>query len=181
MQTLKHSLLARFLSIALAIGIISNMINPMIPQPLEAVFILVVTVLVWFAIKAVLPLIDRLTKHQVKWIIIGALGLMLVGQILVLHYLPVTVYHDPYRVLSQADQISHGNPVWQSTYFWRYPNNVTIAYLLSVWLKFTNLFGLTTNMSLHILSILTLDTFIMLMLKTMYQISHKIVTSYSVV
>ncbi|WP_417852646.1 hypothetical protein [Weissella viridescens] len=173
MQTLKHSLLARFLSIALAIGIISNMINPMIPQPLEAVFILVVTVLVWFAIKAVLPLIDRLTKHQVKWIIIGALGLMLVGQILVLHYLPVTVYHDPYRVLSQADQISHGNPVWQSTYFWRYPNNVTIAYLLSVWLKFTNLFGLTTNMSLHILSILTLDTFIMLMLKTMYQISHK--------
>ena len=81
MQTLKHSLLARFLSIALAIGIISNMINPMIPQPLEAVFILVVTVLVWFAIKAVLPLIDRLTKHQVKWIIIGALGLMLVGQI----------------------------------------------------------------------------------------------------
>ncbi|RRG17606.1 hypothetical protein D3P96_06540 [Weissella viridescens] len=173
MQTLKHSLLARFLSIALVIGIVSNMINPMIPHPLEAVFILVVTILVWLAIKAILPVIDRLSQRQVKWIIFGALSLMFVGQILVLHFLPVTVYHDPYRVLSQADQISHGNPVWQSTYFWRYPNNVTIAYLLSVWLKFTNLFGLSTNLSIHILSILTLDTFIVLMLKTMYRISHQ--------
>ncbi|KRN76865.1 membrane protein [Weissella minor] len=76
-------------------------------------------------------------------------------------------------MLSQADALSHGVSDWQSTYFWRYPNNVSIAYFLSLWLKFTQLFGITTNLALHILSMLTLDVFIGLMLKTMYQISHQ--------
>ncbi|MBM7616993.1 hypothetical protein JOC36_000542 [Weissella uvarum] len=172
MQIPKHSLLARLLAFALVIGIIGNIINPMNPNFLQSLIVLFVATVGWFTLKGIKPFIARLTPRQVKGSVIGALVIMVVLQILILWFLPVTIYHDPYRVLTQADALSHHVSGWTSNYFWRYPNNVSIAYLMTLWLKFTQSFGLTTNTALHILSFITLDTFIVLMLKTMYDVSH---------
>ncbi len=87
--------------------------------------------------------------------------------------MPNTVYHDPYRVLSQADQLAAGHMTWDITYFWRYANNVPLAYLLSLWLRLTQLVGLSTNLSVHLLSILVLDSFIALALHTIWQLSQR--------
>lgn len=50
---------------------------------------------------------------------------------------------------------------WDITYFWRYPNNVPVTYLMSLWLRVTQLFGVSTNTAIHLLSILMLDGFIL--------------------
>lgn len=173
MQTVKHSIFARLLVFALAIGIISNLIGSFTVNRHLVWVTLAITGLTWIGIRSLLPLIDQLSKKQLRLIVVGTLIGMAFIQLLILRFLPVTIYHDPYRVLSQADALSHGISDWQSTYFWRYPNNVSIAYFMSLWLKFTQLFGITTNLALHILSMITLDVFIGLMLKTMYQISHQ--------
>lgn len=91
---------------------------------------------------------------------------MVIGQVLILIFLPVSVYHDPYRVLSQADQLAAGDHVWQSTYFWRYPNNVPITYILSKFFALGQIVHLSNNITIHLLTISLLDTFIVLVLKT---------------
>ncbi|MBM6453070.1 hypothetical protein JM953_16035, partial [Lacticaseibacillus paracasei] len=63
--------------------------------------------------------------------------------------------------------------IWDITYFWRYANNVPLAYLLSLWLRLTQLVGLSTNLSVHLLSILVLDSFIALALHTIWQFSQR--------
>lgn len=60
---------------------------------------------------------------------------MVIAQIMTLLFFPNMVYHDPYRVLSQADQMAANQNTWDITYFWRYPNNVSITYLMSLWLR----------------------------------------------
>ncbi|WP_157060906.1 hypothetical protein [Liquorilactobacillus uvarum] len=62
---------------------------------------------------------------------------------------------------------------WNNTYFWRYPNNVPLTYLLSLWLRLMHLINLTTNTELHILNFFFLDGFIVLMLVTLYQLNKR--------
>lgn len=99
---------------------------------------------------------------------------MLIGQCLILIELPISVYHDPFRLLHQSLQLAHGQLSWHSsTYFWRYPNNVIPAILLSRWLVLTNLLGMSANLSLMLLQLLMLDGFIILAIVTGWQLSHR--------
>ncbi|MCK8626758.1 hypothetical protein [Fructobacillus cardui] len=75
------------------------------------------TVLLLIASYYLRPFFNRWSIRQIKTITYLALTLMVVDQVLILIFLPVSVYHDPYRVLSQADQLAAGDHVWQSTYF----------------------------------------------------------------
>ena len=97
---------------------------------------------------------------------------MIIIQLAVLKFLPVSIYHDPYRVLSQADQLAAGNFHWTTTYFWRYPNNVPITYFLYLWLNLTKTL-FSTNLALWILSFLILNSFILLTLKLAWQLSKR--------
>lgn len=151
----------------LAIGTLSNLTD------YTGIAVLIVAVLICVSTQLFANRINKLTFTHFRFGIGMGLLTMLVGQIFVLNTMPVTVYHDPYRVLSQADQMAASHMTWNITYFWRYANNVPMAYLMSLWLRFTQLFGLSTNFSVHLLSILILDSFIILLLSTIWKISHR--------
>lgn len=151
-----------FLAICLTIGVIANLYTK--KALFTGVVVLLGAALLLSICHFLAPKLDALPKAQVGHGLFAAGGAMLLGQLAILKWLPVTVYHDPYRVLSQADQMAAGHNLWAITYFWRYPNNVPLAYLLSLWLRFTNLFGLSTNTSIHLLSLIVLDGFIALLL-----------------
>ncbi|WP_338379453.1 hypothetical protein [Fructobacillus cardui] len=112
------------------------------------------------------PFFNRLGIRQIKTITYLALTLMVVGQVLILIFLPVSVYHDPYRVLSPANQLAAGDHVWQNTYFWRYLNNVPITYILSKFFALGRIVHLSNNITIHLLTLGLLNAFIVLVLKT---------------
>ncbi len=155
----------------LTVGVIANLWTQ--NASLTGIIVLVGSAILLTICKLLAPKLDALSPKIVTRGLLAAGGLMTIAQLAILKWLPVTVYHDPYRVLSQADQMAAGHNVWAITYFWRYPNNVPLAYLLSLWLKFTNLFGLTTNTSIHLLSLIVLDSFIVLMLGMVRRLSKR--------
>lgn len=117
---------------------------------------------------------EQLSDQNLTYFLVVGLVLIVLIQCLVLRFLPATVYHDPFRVLYQAERLSRNLNDWHNTtYFYRYANNVPLAILLSYWLRLTNLVHLTTNASLHLLSILTLDSFITLALTTAKKSQHR--------
>ena len=158
---------ALILVICLGIGIVSNLTG------ILGVSILLVGLLLAATIRLLGPQLARITNGQLKIILIVGLMLMMIGQILVAHFMPVTVYHDPYRVLAQADQMAAGHNVWNITYFWRYTNNVPLTYLLSLWLRLMTPLGASTNLAIHLLSMLMLDAFITISLLTVHQLSRR--------
>ena len=160
-----------FLAMCLTIGVIANLYTQ--KAIFTGVVVLIGTALVLTICHLLAPKLDALPKAHVDHSLLAASGVMLLGQLAILKWLPVTVYHDPYRVLSQADQMAAGHNIWAITYFWRYPNNVPLAYLLSLWLRFTNLFGLSTNTSIHLLSLIVLDGFIALLLVTVRRLAKR--------
>lgn len=155
------------LMICLTIGIAGNLIKS------TGIAVLIVAILALVGIHLTSKWFDQMKSVHVYWGVGIGLLVMLIGQIFVLSVMPNTVYHDPYRVLSQADQMAAGYMTWDITYFWRYANNVPLTYFMSLWLRFTQLFGLSTNLSVHLLSILTLDGFILLALCTVWQLSRR--------
>ncbi|MCH4172164.1 MAG: hypothetical protein LKF36_13145 [Lactobacillus sp.] len=164
-------LLPILLAICLIFGIFSKLYN--FNTYLDGAVILLLSgsiMLTWYLLA---PFINRLTRPQIKGIIVLVLGLMLLLQILILIYLPDTIFHDPYRVLSQADKMAAGKVSWKTTYFWRYPNNVPITYLLALWLRLTLWLGLSTNVALDMMNVVLLDIFICLVLYTLYQCRQK--------
>lgn len=167
-QMIRTRFLPLILAGCLAVGVVANLVS--VQAPLIGVLIAVMSVLVWVVIRLVRPFIERLTPRKVSVLIGAALVVMVVIQCLVLIYMPVTVYHDPYRVLSQADQMAAGHYTWNITYFWRYPNNVPLAWMLSWAIRCGWLVGLTTNGVLHVLSLLFLDGLIVLTLRTVRQV-----------
>ena len=95
-------------------------------------------------------------------------------QLVIVTYFKASVYHDPFRVLYQADLLSHHSFNWDhSTYFYHCPNNISLTYILANWLKFMQFFGVSSNWAVHILCILTIDLFIILMI----QISRKLTSN----
>ncbi|MFT8477488.1 MAG: hypothetical protein ABF682_08790 [Liquorilactobacillus sp.] len=153
------------LGISLIIGIISNLFYP---QNLsETLIVSALSLGIGFCLPKFACWANSLSKSRVSKIIYLIMGLILVVQLLILIFFPVTVYHDPFRVLHEAELLSRNHPDWDnSTYFWRYSNNVPLAYFLSLWLRLTNVFQISTNAALHILSLLFLDGFIISSLKT---------------
>ncbi|MHA5112985.1 hypothetical protein R5P82_08935 [Oenococcus oeni] len=167
MKKIKPAFLPAILILCLLIGSIGNLTSVLgLPA-------LLVVVLLGAGLYFGAPRLDHLSTRQLRWGIGLGLLAMLIAQVVVLHVMPNTVYHDPYRVLSQADQLAAGHMTWDITYFWRYANNVPLAYLLSLWLRLTQLVGLSTNLSVHLLSILVLDSFIALALHTIWQLSQR--------
>ncbi|WP_225426394.1 glycosyltransferase family protein [Lacticaseibacillus saniviri] len=117
--------------------------------------------------------LNRIPRQLLRFILISGLIIMLLGQLFVLTKMPVTVFHDPYRVLAQADRMAAGNHTWNTTYFWRNSNNITITYFIAVWLRLGQFFGMNTNIAIHLFSLLMLDSFILLLLHTVWQLSHR--------
>ncbi|KRN21324.1 glycosyltransferase family 39 protein [Lacticaseibacillus camelliae] len=163
----KPAVLPLILIGCLLVGLISNLVSG------AGLAVLVTAVLLFASSRLIGPQLNRLAAKKVIWGVGIGLVLMVIGQLVVLKSMPVTVYHDPYRLLSQADQLAAGHLTWHITYFWRYANNVPLAYLLSMWLRLNNLIGLTTNGAVHLLSLLLLDCFIVLALRTVWQLSHR--------
>lgn len=153
------------LILCLAIGIITNIMVP-VNIKLSALLVILVTVGA-LSVRRLKFWLQGLKMRTINiWIAISLVAMVIV-QLIVLRYLPATVYHDPFRVLVQAETMSTGARTWNSsTYFWRYPNNVTLAFIMSLWLRFTNLFGLSTNVGLHILSMTFLDLLIVMTIRT---------------
>ncbi|WP_054655178.1 hypothetical protein [Secundilactobacillus silagei] len=152
------AILALLLALMMVIGIISNLL---MPANLKATCLVLAGVLIiWYIKPRFLKWNERLSEANTTRILTVIMLLIMVIQLLVIRFLPASVYHDPFRVLVQAEQLSHGNLSWNdSVYFWRFPNNVSLTILLSGWLKFTNLLHLDTYWGVHLLSFTLLDIF----------------------
>lgn len=158
------------LIIALFIGIISNIIvAPNLPL---SGLVFVFAIGIWGLFSHFKTILNKISHKNMLRILFSGIFLILLIQLIALKYLPTTVYHDPFRTLYQAEVLSSNHNDWSaSTYFWRYPNNVPLTYLLSRWLRFTHIFGINTNVSIHILTTFLLDFFIIIFLKTWYKFS----------
>lgn len=150
------SFLPGILIICLIIGLMTNVASYM------GGAIVILTIGLYIATRFVfIPRLNQIPFSRLRTAMGIGFILMVIAQILTLVIFPNTVYHDPYRVLSQADQMAANQNTWDITYFWRYPNNVPVTYLMSLWLRVTQLFGVSTNTAIHLLSILMLDGFIL--------------------
>lgn len=166
------AILALLLALMMVIGIISNLL---MPANLKATCLVLAGVLIiWYIKPRFLKWNERLSEANTTRILTVIMLLIMVIQLLVIRFLPASVYHDPFRVLVQAEQLSHGNLSWNdSVYFWRFPNNVSLTILLSGWLKFTNLLHLDTYWGVHLLSFTLLDIFIFAILRSVRRLSHQ--------
>lgn len=161
------------LAIILMIGVVSNIINPFSVFTIFGSFFLI-----WLG-YSLKTRIDGWSRRQVNIYVISLLLLMLMGQLLVLKHLPMTVYHDPFRVYTQAEYLTRHSGSWGlTTYFWRYPNNATLAIILSWFIKLGQMLGLTTTGVLHGLSLVSYDGLIVSLLmmakKWSSRMSHQI-------
>ncbi len=156
----------------LGLGIVSNVIFP--KNPKLSYLVLAVAALLWFIKPYFKRFADRLSPRTMKWAFVGSMGAILVIQLLILHFLPATVYHDPYRVLNQAELLSRGHLDWtRSIYFYRSPNNVPLAILMSYWIKLFALVHISTFVAVHLLSLLLLDGFIALIISLVRQFTTR--------
>lgn len=156
----------------LSLGIVSNVIFP--KNPKLSYLVLAVAAVLWFIKPYFKRFADRLSPRTMKWAFIGNMGAILVIQLLILHFLPATVYHDPYRVLNQAELLSRGHLNWtHSIYFYRSPNNVPLAILMSYWIKLFMLVHISTFVAVHLLSLLLLDGFIALIISLVRQFTTR--------
>ncbi|AVK61539.1 hypothetical protein C5Z25_07045 [Lactobacillus sp. CBA3605] len=167
-RTLITRLFMLILWISLLIGIISNIIEPLnlsLSLIVMAVVILGLTGLPWLN-----RCVNHLTNRQMKFLIWIGFVVIVIIQVLRLQFFPVTIYHDPFRLLAQAEVLCTGSHNWGiSTYFWRYPNNVPLVVGMTAWLKLMSIFHLSTNWALQVLSLLFLDGFIIIILKLIQQ------------
>lgn len=160
------------LIILLTIGIVANIF---VPFSLSMSILLIISaILIWRNWRKLKHAADNISPKSMKLIIEVSLAVIFIIQLLVITYLPATVYHDPFRVLHQAELLNTSHYSWGDiTYFWRYPNNVPLTYFLSLWFKFTDIFNLTHNVAIHILSMITLDSFILMAVYTVRKIYRR--------
>lgn len=166
------SILGLFLAFGMMIGIISNIATPFNLK--ATVLVLLGSLVAWYFKPAFLKWAESLSKRRVTQLLIAAITIMMAVQIFVLRFTPATVYHDPFRVLVEAEQLARGNANWNdSVYFWRFPNNVSLTVLLGYWLKLTNMLHLSTSVSMHLISLILLDGFIIAVLRSVRRLSHQ--------
>lgn len=145
--------------LVLSVGLITSIVAPFSLLTLIGIILVVIG---WLYFS---PKLNHLEPHKTKLIVFVIFILMILGQIMVLKYLPSSVYHDPFRVYYQAEQLALNHQSWAGTsYFWRYPNNAVIAVLLSWVLKITHLLGISTQLTMYGLSLICFDGFIASML-----------------
>lgn len=146
------------------IGIFSNI---MYPRNLLAsgVIILIVGFVILLRRKQFKVKLNKIKAHAPELTKLG-MALIVAIQLVIVTYFKASVYHDPFRVLYQADLLSHHSFNWDhSTYFYHCPNNISLTYILANWLKFMQFFGISSNWAVHILCVLTIDLFIILMIQ----------------
>lgn len=166
------SILALILGFAMIIGIISNLLRPFDIK--ATCLVLIGCLTIWYLKPLYLKWDASLSEKTVTRIITLIFIAIMIVQLLVIRFLPTSVYHDPFRVLVQAEQLSHGNLSWNdSLYFWRFPNNVSLTVLLSYWLKLTNFLHMDTYWGIHLLSFILLDIFIFAILRSVRRLSHQ--------
>ena len=158
---------AGVLILSLAIGMMTNI------QTYRGGAILVVSLGIMLAAKLSAPWLNQRSPQQMRVLLGLGLGLMLIGQLLVLKFMPVTVFHDPFRILAQADYLAAGGTNMNTSYLLRNGNNIPITFLLATWLRLTTLIGLNTNAGVQILSLLLLDGFISLLISTIWRITRR--------
>lgn len=167
--------LTALLVLSLVVGLVSNFTGSATPAMFKGV--LVGTPLLLLAVHWLARPLNRLTSRGVAWLVAGGSLVMLIGQLLILSALPVTVYHDPFRIIAQAAHLAAGHPGWTSTYFWRYSQNAPVAIMLSWWLRGAFALGLSTNLALVILNLAMLDGTILLLVTTAWRLSHRASTT----
>ncbi|WP_262315820.1 hypothetical protein [Lacticaseibacillus parakribbianus] len=125
MVKIRPAFLPLLLVACLALAAFSVLIKPLGPASL------ILTVLVVATARLLAPWVAGWSHRRLAWVVALVLVAALCGQLAVRHALPDTIYHDPFRVLAQADRLAAGLSGFGSTYFWRYPNNVPLAFLLA--------------------------------------------------
>ncbi|MHA5100812.1 hypothetical protein R5R56_00115, partial [Oenococcus oeni] len=145
-------LLIVLLSIAMLIGVACNLVYPF--ENTSSLILLPIVFIGPLLVFFLYRYLKKLPPFLLKRIILIAFLIMVLVQIYVFSAMPATIYHDPFRVIQEAEQVSTGDIDWTSDYFWRYPNNVPLTALVGFWFKLTNLLGLTPNLAIHILSLL---------------------------
>lgn len=154
--------------IYLSIGTWANIYNA--SSPLNSLVLLPLIIIGPLLFKMVYSCINGLTVSQLKKAILFSFAIMILVQLYVLIAMPATVYHDAFRTVQQAEQISTGDIDWTSTYFLRNPNNVPIVVFLGQWFKFTNFLGLSPNVALSVLKLLIFDGMIVTILAILKEI-----------
>ncbi|PST70438.1 hypothetical protein BHC24_07750 [Oenococcus oeni] len=162
-------LLIVLLSIAMLIGVACNLVYPF--ENTSSLILLPIVFIGPLLVFFLYRYLKKLPPFLLKRIILIAFLIMVLVQIYVFSAMPATIYHDPFRVIQEAEQVSTGDIDWTSDYFWRYPNNVPLTALVGFWFKLTNLLGLTPNLAIHILSLLFLDSMIIILLMTAKKIT----------
>lgn len=95
------SFLPGILIICLIIGLMANVISYM------GVAIVILTILLYAATRFVfIPQLNHIPFSRLRIAMGFGFVAMVIAQIMTLIFFPNTVYHDPYRVLSQADQMA---------------------------------------------------------------------------
>lgn len=143
------------MSVYMVIGLSANFYDAYFS--FKTLILLPLVVIGPFFLKNLCGCLGHLSSKQLCALTWTAFGGIISLQIYVLNALPATVYHDAFRIVQQAEQISTGDIDWTSTYFLRNPNNVPLVALLGSWFKLTNFLGLSPNLSLIILKLLLFD------------------------
>lgn len=153
------------LAICLIIGIWSNFFYPQ--NLIQSTFIVILIIGIYILKNNVnFSKIRNYIKKNASKIIKTLFLLMIIFQVIVLINFKMTIYHDPFRVIYQADLLSHDHIDWDyNSYFSYAPNNVVLSVLLSVWLKLTQLVSIPTNIAINVLTITILDITIFMTLK----------------
>ena len=173
-MTKVNRLLSIILIGCMLIGIWSNVFYP--TNPFVSIIIIGI-VIGYFFIKKNFhqnsKLISFIRRNE-KQLTIAIFILIVIIQLLIVTFFKASVYHDPFRVLYQADLLSHHNFNWNdSTYFSHCPNNIPLVYLLAQWFDFTRLFKISPNWALNLLCIITVDIFIFLVITIIRKITGK--------
>lgn len=163
--------LALLLALALVVGVVGNLTGS--ANHATTLGVLGLTPVLVLAGRGLSGPLNRLRPRTVAGLIGGGLLAILAVQLLVLITMPVTVYHDPFRVLAQAAHLATGHGDWTSTYFWRYSQNAPVTILLSWWFRLTLALGLTINLSLALLHLGMLDGLIGLLVATAWRLSRR--------
>lgn len=150
------------------IGIWSNVVYP--HSWLQSILIIIIVCFFLLSNHRLKKI--KISQTKAKKLINLILMIIICIQFLIINCFKASIYHDPFRILFQADLLSRQIFNWHtSNYFYYYPNNIGITFLLSEWLKLTGLFKIDSNIATHLICLITTDIFIYLTIKVVEKIN----------